>query len=357
MVWDGQRSRGVVEVETEGELDDVLIDPRGRLPQSPEVADGHPRGDDATSHPFRPPILRGFGLNVLVAEEQVTGFVDFALRRRFNIDDTITTRLGVSTASVSGSLRYVHGFGPKRTTNSRIGSVGGGLAVSYLRSDFTDNSQGGWRVSAVASAGFDTRFYAQDPRSGQALSIGGRVGPVFRDDGTVALSGSVGLRGNLTFGLGLRSVLVLVGDAGYTFGQALPGENQSLGGRFALRAFETTELVGRFGAFGVAEYRWTAFADLEWNILHLAWLREIQLALFGGGGLIVDSILDGGTAAGAEVGAGVRFLFEYGGIQPGVLAVDFALPLTRSANDVGSDGVRGSRRLPFGLHASFDQYF
>ena len=357
VVWDSEGPRGEVTWESEAELDDVEIDPRGRLVQSARVADGHPRGDDATSHPFRPPLLRAFGLNVLVSEGQVTGFADFALRRRYDLEHTWATLLRVSTAAYSGSIRYIQGVGPKRTTNARIGFLSGGLGVARLRSDFAEEVEGGWRLSAFGSAGFDTRFYRQDPRSGESLVASGRLGPVFRDDGGVRLSGALGLRGSYTLGLGLKNALVFVGNIGWTFGEALPGENQALGGRFALRGFETTELVGRVGAFGVVEHRWTAVSDLEWNLLHLAWLRELQLAAFVGGGVMMNSIRDGATVGAAEIGVGLRLHFEYGGVQPGVFAVDVALPLTRGQNTVGSDGVRGADRLPLGLHASFDQYF
>lgn len=356
-VWDDAGSRGEVSVETAAELDDVLIDPRGRLAESGRVADGHPRGDNASSQPWRLPLLRGFGLNLLLSEADFAGFIDFALRRRFELDESIAATASISPAAYGLSLRYIWGIGPMRHTNSRIGYASAGISGTRLREGFVEDAIGGWRVSVLGSAGWDERAFREDPRSGSAVSTSARVGLVVRDDNTYAVSGSLGARGSIMVPLGLRNTILLLADVGWTFGEALPGENQALGGRFALRGFETGELVGTFGAYAVAEHRWTVFNDLAINVLHLAWLREFQLALFLGGGVIVDSIDGSRTLLAGEAGVGVRFHYEYGGIQPGILAIDVGFPLTRQLNEPGTDGRFANERLPFGLHASFDQYF
>jgi hypothetical protein len=51
---------------------------------------------------------------------------------------------------------------------------------------------------------------------------------------------------------------------------------------------------------------------------------------------------------------GLRFHYEYGGVQPGLIALDFGLPITRLAQN-GSEG----RALgnPVAFYVSFDQYF
>jgi hypothetical protein len=356
-VWDAEGERGEVTIETAAELDDVLVDPRGRLAESPRVADGHPRGDNASSQPWRLPLLRGFGLNLLLSEADFAGFIDFALRRRYELDESIAATLAINPAAYSVSLRYIWGVGPARHTNSRIGAISAGLSAARIREGFVEDAIGGWRVSLLGSAGWDEKAFREDPRSGSALSVNGRVGLVVRDDDELAVSGSVGSRGSILIPLGLRNTLLLLGDVGWTFGESLPGENQALGGRFALRGFETGELVGAFGAYAVAEHRWTVLSDLAINIVHLAWLREVQLAVFLGGGIVADSIDGSRTLLGAEAGAGIRFHYEYGGIQPGVLAVDIGVPLTRKLNEPGTDGDFANERIPFGIHASFDQYF
>jgi hypothetical protein len=363
VVWDGPGHRTVVEAHMPAPIQDVQIDPRWRLTESPELADGHVRGDDATSKPFRPPLLTGFGLNLALSQGEVFGFVSFAVRRKYDLEEAFAFTLSHLSSTTGGNARYVRGIGPKRTNNARVGSISGGIDFDRVREGFVEAGVGGWRLSLIASAGFDTRAYFQDPREGSSLGISARVGGVFRDNETFGVTGSIGIRGSHTITLGLLSSLLIVAGGGWTFGDALAGELQQLGGRFLLRGFETRELVGRGKVYAVTEFRHTPIRDLRWNIAHVAWLREIQTAVWGGAGMTIDSIRtasgipDGSVRYAAEVGAGVRFHYTYGGVQPGVMSIDVGVPLTRDPNGVGSDGRMNSARLPFGLYLSFDQFF
>ena len=363
--WEGEGARGTVEVITPAEVDDVVIDPRQRLPQSPRLTTGHPRGDDATTHPWRPPLLRAFSANVSLTERRVEGFVDFAMRRRFDLEHTIAGVIAHDAAATSGGVRYIWGVGPKRHTNARIGFTSIGIDVDRLRAGFVEDETGGWRASVGAAAGFDTRSFFHDPREGQSLVGDVSAGLVRRDDGNVELTGSAGARGSLTFPIGLRNALVFVGGAGWTFGDGLFGEHQHLGGRFLLRGFEVGELVGDGKLWAVAEHRWTAFSDIAWNVVHLVWLREIQLSVFAGAGMVIaplgpdepGSVGRDDFAFAAEAGAGVHFHYEYGGVQPAVLSLDVGVPLTRDPQAIGSDGVTHSQRPPVAVHVAFDQFF
>ena len=161
-----------------------------------------------------------------------------------------------------------------------------------------------------------------------------------------------GVRGNLTLPLGLRGTLVLVGGASGVLGDPLPGERPGLGGRFLLRGYQNGEVLGRGRAFAVAEARFTptVTSDLAINLLHVVWVREIQLAAFAGGGLVFDASDGRDVAPGAEVGGGLRVHFEYGGVQPAVLAIDVAVPLVRTEE--------ASRTLaPFTTIVAFEQYY
>jgi len=356
-IWRGNGPRGHIEVTTPGPLADVRIDPRGRLVQSPDLADGHPRGDDATSLQLKPPLLSNFGLNVSLSEGQVEGFVDFAMRRRFDLDHAIAGTLEHRVATTGAALRYVRGLGPKRHADGRVGYLSGGLAFDRIHAGFVAPASGGYRLALTGSAGLDTRIFPEDPRSGVTFAAFGSAGGVRRDDASLGVSGSVGARGSVTVPEGLLNATVLVLDAGWTFGDALPGERQALGGRFLLRGYEAGELVGDARVLGVLEHRYTLWRDLAWNLIHAAWLREVQLAVFGGGGALFGPLEGGDPVYAAEVGAGLRFHFEYGGVQPGVLSVDVAVPVNRDPQRTGSDGVAGRARPPVGLHVAFDQYF
>ncbi len=358
-LWDGEGPGFSLASLQTSALDskDVMVDPRGAREQDASLTAGHPRGDDAMAHAWRPPLLRGFGLNAFVSEGQVTGFLDFAMRRRFNLERGYAFALFHDVAASGGSVSLLSGWGPKRHNNSRQGFLSTGVRLDRLHSSFADQAQGGWRPSVQGSVGMDTRVFSIDPRMGGYWSARGRLGPVFRDDGSLLLTGSGSVRGNLTRPMGLWHSWVFVGGLGWTLGDALAAEQMRLGDPFLLRSVQTDEFVGRGRAYGSVEHRFTFVRDLAGNVFHLVWLRELQWATFVGGGAVFDAVGVGGTRGVVEAGGGLRFHFEYGGVQPGVLSVDLGIPLTRDPNGLGSDGLRGNERPPVTVYASFDQYF
>ncbi|MEM9070726.1 MAG: hypothetical protein AAGE52_19620, partial [Myxococcota bacterium] len=354
--WDGAGNRGELVFETEGDLREVQIDPRSRLVQSARVADGHPRRDDTNRLPWRPPLLQGFNLATSATEGTFIGLLDFALRRRYDLENSVSLRLTTGPRSTGGLLRYGRGIGRKRDTNARIGFVSAGLGLDRLRSDFGE-SEGGWRTSALVSGGYSTQRYFLDPRHGSILTGSLRGSVVFRDDGTRSYTLAPAVRGNLTLPIGLRAATVLVGGASWIFGDPLSNERPGLGGRFLLRGYQSDEAVGRGRVYAVIEQRFTPtfLSDLNWNLFHLAWVREIQLAVFAGAGAVFfeeDRADRQGrdVIVGAEVGGGIRVHFEYGGIQPGVLALDLSAPLIRRSFD-------RSFRPPVTFILGFEQYF
>ena len=355
--WTAPGNRGVVTIDTAHARRAVRLDPRKRLSQSARLAPGHPRADDATEQPWRPPLLNGFGLSLLLSEGDFTGFVDIALRKRYDLEHALALAVERTRANNGLFLRYIQGFGPKVHTNRRSWGVSAGLGFDHLRADFADAEQGGWRLSAAAALSLDTRRYFLDPRGGHSLRVGAAVGPVFRDDGSMAINGRSSVRATVTVPLGLVNALVLVAGGGLSFNPVLPSDRVRLGGPAFLRGYETGELLGTAAAYGVVEHRWTALPDLAWNVFHLVWLREIQLAAFTGVGVLVDS-LDGRDAVfAAEVGAGIRFHYEYGGVQPGVMSLDLGVPLHREPPQLLDSREPPRRRSPVGFYVSFDQFF
>ncbi len=173
-----------------------------------------------------------------------------------------------------------------------------------------------------------------------------------RDQGGRSFTLSPGLRGNYTVPLGLRGTVVFAAAGSWVFGDPLDSQLPGLGGRFYMRGYQSDEVVGRGRFFAVIEPRFTptAFSDLAWNGLHIVWIREIQLSAFVGGGLVVDALDGRDVALGAEVGGGVRIHFDYGGIQPGVLSVDLAVPLIRTTQ-------ARATRAPVTFILGFEQYF
>ncbi len=349
--WEGTSSKGLVEVVSKHPPARVDLDPNHRIYQSPEVAEGHPLADDTTHLPWRPPLLQSFALNASLADRLVTGFIDIALRKKYNLEDALALR-AEHTASTTGlAARYIRGVGPKVHNNRRMGYVTLGAFGERLRSGFLEETnRGAWGYGVSFGAGFDTRSFFADPREGTSLSFGGQMGLVDPAGMNREPSVSGGIRGTHTLALGLRHVWVFVAGAGVTLGSSAPGRRQSLGGRFTLRGYEVDELLGVGRFYGVMEHRWTVSNDLHLNALHLSWVRELQLAAFAGGGLLAGREEASRPAAAAEVGAGVRFHHEYGGVQPAVLALDVARPLIR-------DQEGRAVRAPVNVYLSFDQFF
>jgi hypothetical protein len=355
--WDGRGERGVVVIDTPADRSSVTIDPDQRLPESAHVADGHPRRDDATDAPWRPPIFTGFALTVLSSPPYVAGLIDVALRQRYNLENTIALRLSRSGARTGGRIGYIQGLGARAHTNRRIGSLGGALGFYYVEPNFGMHNVGGYELDLQLFGGIDTRVFIQDPRQFFILSGALLVAGVFREDGTVGVTARGGISAAAMVPIGLLNAILFAGGGGFTINPVLPADRQVLGGQYALRAFGTDELLGNGALYAVVEHRVTVASDLNLNVLWAVFARELQLAWWVGGGVVFDSLDRLGNhydARGAfEAGAGVRVHYEYGGIAPGVLAIDVGFPISRwaqpSANDV--------TQAPVGFYIGFDQYY
>ena len=296
-------------------------------------------------------------MNFYATETLFTGLIDFALRRRYDLEHTIGIQLERTPSFTGGSVRYVQGLGPKVHTNRRMGFLSGGLSFQRLHQGFGGDNLGGWRGQVFLQGGFNTVRYALDPREGVWASAALVGGVAVRDDGSVGGNVRGTVRAGAVFPLGLVNAFAIVAGGGFTAGDALPSELQQIGGRAGLRGFESGELIGRGALFAVAEHRWTAVRDLSWNIAHLLWVRELQLVAWTGAGAVFGTP-QGLSALGAvEAGAGLRVHYEYGGVQPGLLAIDIGVPLTRQDPRVFQNGMLLRTRSPVGFYISFDQYF
>jgi hypothetical protein len=359
-VWDGTGDRGEVMIETRGARRLVTIDPRHRLPQSPAIADGHPRSDDATTQPWRPPIFTGFTFDVLASEANLTGLLDVYLRRRYDLEHTVALRLVRTAARTGGRVRYLEHLGPKVHQNRRSVTFGGGVGVYWVHPGFGGSPIGGWAADVDLMLMFDTRSYLYDWREGVSLVVLGQATTTVREDGSVGATGRATVRASSTWAIGNLHAIVAVGHAGVTMAPVLDADRQSIGGRGGLRGFANDELLGTSVIYGVLEHRFTAVTDLALNVFHAIWAREFQLAWWLGAGAVLGA-QDGRDAVGAfEAGAGLRIHYEYAGVQPGVLAIDVGVPISRWAERppcaFGIGGACDRERIPVGFYLSVEQY-
>ncbi|MBK8172640.1 MAG: hypothetical protein IPK60_20195 [Sandaracinaceae bacterium] len=356
--WNEEGSQGAVDLHSDSPLHDVIVDPNLRLPESGDLTDGHPRADNATLHPWRPPLFSSFNLSYAASESRLDGLIDVVMHRRYDLERSFVFQILSDAVGTGGMARYIWGVGRKRDNNNRIGAISVAADLTRLRAGYVEGSLSGWQASVYLLGNIDTRVYATDPREGYSLRTSLRFGGVQRGDTSgLQFSASANVRGSLTIPIGLLNALHLFAGASFTLGEALPGQFQGMGGRYLLRGFESGELVGRGRVYAVAEHRWTAIRDLDWNFFHIAWVREVQLAAFGGVGAIFGELATGDTKLAADAGGGVRVHFQYGGVQPGVLSIDIATALTRQTNDVVFNNVVVRQRTPMTFYIAFDQYF
>ncbi len=181
-----------------------------------------------------------------------------------------------------------------------------------------------------------------------------------RADGSIAggelhPSASMAVRGEGVHALHPRHILAGAIGGGATVCPALAQQLQSLGGRQLLRGYAADELIGCATAYAIAEYRLVALSGLYWNGAQLAWFKGVELVPFAAGSLLSsrdDALFHRFYG---EVGGGMRGFFDWGGVQPGLVAIDMGIPLSRpSATYTDADGLLG-RRAPNGLYLAFEQ--
>jgi len=105
-------------------------------------------------------------------------------------------------------------------------------------------------------------------------------------------------------------------------------------------------VLGDGRVLGVAEYRFSALQDLQWNMVQFGWVRELQLIGFGGVGASFTHAAWSQPEWAAELGLGARLHVEWGGFLPGLIAIDMAMPL----RDI-------HRNTPVNMRIGFSQFF
>jgi hypothetical protein len=360
--WDGRSQSG--EVALGGPVESVVLDPDFRLLEDPSLADNHPRFDDVYPIPWRPPVFNGFYFGFSVSESQPSLYLDFGMRRLYDLTDLVGFRFAGGARGTDVSVRYLRGFGRLRDTNARQWYAGPILTVTRWNGSFDARSEPATTVEVLLGAVQDTRRYRYDPWRGSSIVFAG--GPAFtvKDaTGESAVSGSMGVRVAQTLTPAPRHTFAFFEGAGLGFGDLLPAQEQALGGRSLLRGYETDEALGRSAAYAIAEYRWTALAGLDAGAMDLVWARALQPILFVGAGVVGEpSELLRKESVYIDAGLGFRLHFDYGGVQQGVVGLDVGIPISRTLLDwvpecrTAANGVARCFVTP-GLLLTFDQTF
>lgn len=364
-VWDAAGARGVVVVRTRGALDDVVVDPDQRLPQDATLGDAHPRHDDATRHPFRPPVLNSFAFDVAALEARPSATIDFALRRKYDVRNGWGLRLASTARGLSTSVRRIFGLGPLRDANSTSASASVGLAALRSTTGYAGASEAVTQVGLALGLGRDTRRQIYDPATGSSASVGLFAG-VDRPDGCAGgacthLALVLSARAQQLFWPRVTNVVALTEGAAIARCPALAQTLPAMSGRQGLRGYELDELVGCSVAYAIVEDRYTPLRGLYVNAADLAWGKRLELVPFVSAGVLGtrEAPFELRRRVFADAGLGVRAHFDYAGVQPGVLALDAAWPLSRddACRTRSASGACAATRMPLGVWVSFEQTF
>jgi hypothetical protein len=358
-VWDAAGARGEVTWDSGAPLDRAELDPDGRLVEDQSLEDNHVRFDDETAHTWRPPVFNGFALTASVTEARLDASVNFIVKRLYDVREAWGFVAASTAVGQSGSVRYYRGVGPLRDPNSTQGTWSFGAAGLRSNSGFGGSPVPVTQGSVALGYAWEERKWLVDPRTGWGASavLGGGIAR--QDDGAQYPTVGVSARAGKLWWVHPRHVLAALAGGGATYCPAVPQQLESLSGRQLLRGYAADELLGCAAAYAILEDRITVLRGVYWDAAQLAWFKGLELVPFVAGGFLSSRT----TAADllehpyGEVGAGLRAFFDYGGVQPGVVSVDAALPLSRASTTyVDATGVTRTRP-PFGLYVSFEQTY
>src|SRR5690606_16055308 len=107
---------------------------------------------------------RAFSLGWNATEGRVTGLLDLAFRRRYDLTHSFGLALATTPRASGGTLSYARYLGLARDTNHRVGFASAGVGVDRIAPGFVDAAQGGVRSSLLLGGGYNTKVYHLDPR-------------------------------------------------------------------------------------------------------------------------------------------------------------------------------------------------
>ncbi|MBI4508354.1 MAG: hypothetical protein HY698_01880 [Deltaproteobacteria bacterium] len=366
LVWDGVGDRGVVEVVSESEeLTSVEIDPRHRLVESELAYSAADPRFDNRSPPRLKFIYNSFGALLNLSDLTASLLFDFEFGRIHDTQNKFRLQLYRTDAVPGGgSVSYSRPFGSKVTQSRLTRAWTIALGVARLDADFGraegEPSRAGTRVSLGTGVGADDRLFVFEPRWARGFSLGGRLTLTHLDeDGSVRKTGS--LFADYTRIVTPWDRHTLVGNVeGAVVGGDIVTPSQLLGGGGPdrLRGYHANRLFGRARVTAHAEWRLSLRHDLNHNYGHWLWLRGVGAAFFVDGGALsgCDAYGDllGRENLFASLGLGLRFFYDNFGVQQGMMALDFAVPLVdrmRSCLDRKPASTVG--KVPFTLQLTF----
>lgn len=352
-------------------LDEVRLDPRGRLAERPSREVPEPRFDNASSPRWKL-LLNNFNVQLLASEGAIDTALDLGIARVHDVRWSYGIRADYDPATAALSARATYGFGEPVTAARLDRWVGLILEGAYLRPGFGVAGAAGaacsglggdetaFATSAAVVLGYDDRRSVWAPEAGTGLRVVLEYNRVFGEltecrDGAAArvspdsVSASARFLRQWRLG-GAHQISVRAKAGAFLVGSPREQLLFRLGGRTNVRAYTSGAAQGRAQGIASAEWLHPLLPELDENAGEIAWVTGIDGALFADVALLADGLeaLDRGSAF-AGVGYGVRLYLDYFGVRPGVMAVDVAVPL------VGLDGRPAVG--PPAIYVDFSQSF
>ena len=373
LVWDSDKPSQTLSWISTAPIDKVIIDPDGRLVESPELTADHPLSDNRNKLPLRPPMFTRLVVWADVTAKEPYVQLGFWLRRKYDTTNVINLDLDYTPSAYGALLSYYRFFGPKKTLNARTWGLGPSVSVIHynevanLNLEVDDATRAAATMGAIGfSIGRDTRVYGWDPISGSSVSLGGSYAAGADASHTFRQVGRVSIHGGKIFAPGIHHTLALYGGATAVFGDPVAAHLTSISDFSMLRGFDSDETYGRVALHAVLEYRHTLVDASSVRAPIFSWFDRFQGALFVGGGTVSDpeSLTKGLLTLDrlfTEVGYGVRTHILFLGVQQYIIAVDAAIPITpfdRRMAVLQSDGtIEEKRRIPYKIMVGITQTF
>jgi hypothetical protein len=359
MRWAGDGARGVVRTWMRGPVDDVRLDPDGRLSQ--EVLPGEhadPRFDDVHRHPLRF-VYNSFGVLLNVSDLSALLAADFSLSRVHDLRNQMRF-LAFTSASVraGGLVSYRRLFGPRAQADRLLGRASIAIGASRLDDDFFNAEEepprGATQLSLSAWLGRDTELFRYEPLAKHDARLVATLTATRRDGDAAApadwlVSGDVGAWTSRTTTpapghtlAGELGIDVAFGDI-ETRAQLL-----APGGATGMRGFSPGALFARGVVTARGEYRHTFVHDLDWNLGHYTFVRGAGGVAFVDVGLLspcnelVPDARD--EVVFTSAGYGLQLLYDSFGTLPSVSRIDAAIRLGgRTSDCLGAAIDEGAR--------------
>jgi len=364
--WDGRGPQGRVTWESGAPLDDVVVDPDQRLVEVSSFVHDHPRADNATSHPMRSPVLQRIHLSLEAIEGIPEVELLFNLRRSEDLHHMLLLDALYNVRGGGGQIGYIYFWGTEKNPD-RLRWFAGPLVTALrhtgtfgVTEEMEKDEKKGTSVEAGLVVGYDDRYYFFNPTDGLGVTLYGSSINTFLDSGGVMEGGQAGTRVFKLFPLAFRHILALYGQAEVSFGDLLPSEVSNLSNRQALRGFASDETVGMATGFIASEYRHMLYNDFGANLARFIWLEGLQGVLFAAAGTASDpqgyDHLFAKDRIFVEAGYGLRLHILWGGVLPGLIGVDLAVPIYPLDRTITEDG-KSIKRQNFSVHLSMEQTF